>query len=370
MEQPETGSEDTKDPEQKPEAMALSDVTSERGAIDLRGQDCVVSGNAYAGGVIRGDGNVLVQGTVSGSPRSYCVIDVDGEVALEREVTCARVRGRRIVIQGDVEQSNLQSDLDVEVHGNLSDTQVSLGNRSGDIQDLRRLRGEHQKVERQMDELKIRIGSSSRRFVRDYGQVKLQLGSIFVPKPRELVIDLSSFYTAVGDRTPEEVDRALEEFYLKVVVGMLTRANQNYIKRNPNRHTVFLKLIEELRKHVLTVREGDKLTARLKVLAEKRQAFLDALKQPMGSTLRVKGQVGENAVVKLLQFQGFEESSEGSVEIEASWAEARTVKTEGGIELGLTDLSGKMRRTPVAEDQLRDVTFGLKDGTVEWRPGE
>tara|TARA_Y100000588_G_C13846900_1_gene750232 strand:- start:223 stop:624 length:402 start_codon:yes stop_codon:yes gene_type:complete len=118
----------------------------------------------------------------------------------EKDVRHATIRARHIVVRGDVSDVEPRSDLGVEIHDDLRDSLVSLGYRTGEIQDLNRQRVEMQASEKELSELEVRVGAGARSFARDYPQVNLQLGSILIPNQRELKVDLRSFYDALGER--------------------------------------------------------------------------------------------------------------------------------------------------------------------------
>jgi len=352
---------------QERKVRTVEDVTMGEGALDFYDSDGVISGNIYRGGVVRGLGDVTVQGMVSGEPNSLSTIDIRGIFVAECSVAGAKISARHAVVKEDVAHSTIRSELGAEVGGDLSETLVTLGQRSGEIQTLRQYRVDAQRIKQALDELKIRIGLAARRFVRDYPEVELQLGGILTPTRRELRVDLRPFYQAVENQSPENVERALEEFYLRVMVGMLTRANRSYVSRNPSRHKVFLKLIEELRRHILAVRESDMLQERTKELKGMREELLRELVKPMRCELRVGGEVGNNVTVQMLQFRGFHEKVEGTVEMDEAWATAKTVETEEGRRLDVTNLVGETKTTPIEENGMRNGTFALEDGTMVWR---
>ena len=195
----------------------------------------------------------------------------------------------------------------------------------------------------------------------------LKMGAVLGAQGRDLRVDLKPFYVAVRNRSPEEVDRALEEFFLRVVVGVLARSNRHYISRNPSRHKVFLKLVEELRKHIQLVREADKLADSLQFLSERRKVILEELKRPTQSSLSVGGEVGEEVVVRLHQFEGSVGDSDTGVDLERAQAEARTVKGEQGLGLELRDLSGEGRTLATAANGLQKGEFRLKNGAIVWQ---
>ena len=352
---------------QAQEDLTVEDVTVEGGAVEFQDRNVLVTGNVHRGAVIRGDGDVQIQGDVTGDPGGPCVVETSGRVVLERSAAFAKIRGREIVVKGDVEESDLSTELGAEISGDLSTTLVSLGVRSHEMRSLRQLRIEHRKIEQQLEERKGRIGSGARRFVRDYPQVDLEMGAVLGTQGRDLRVDLKPFYVAVRNRSPQEVDRALEEFYLRVVVGVLTRSNRHYISRNPSRHKVFLKLVEELRKHIHLVREADRLSDSLKLLSERRNVILEELKRPTRSTLFVGGAVGEDVVVRLHQFEGSAGDSDAGVDLVRWQAEARTVKGERGLGLQLRDLSGEDRTLATEGNGLHRGEFRLENGALAWR---
>ncbi len=142
-------------------------MTAEGGAVEFQDRNVLVTGDVHRGAVIRGDGDVQIQGDVTGDPHSPCVVETSGRVVLERSTAFAKIRGREIAVQGDVEDSDLSSERGAEISGDLSTTQVSLWLRSHEMWSLRQLRIDHRKIGQQLEERKVRIGSGARRFVRD-----------------------------------------------------------------------------------------------------------------------------------------------------------------------------------------------------------
>jgi hypothetical protein len=72
----------------------------------------------------------------------------------------------------------------------------------------------------------------------------------------------------MGTRTSDETDKALQESCLRVIVGMLMRANKQYVSQNPSGYKIFLKVIEELRAHFLVVRRANALRERMEQLKD------------------------------------------------------------------------------------------------------
>jgi len=311
------------------QVITLDEVTMEKGAIDFLHQDAVISGNVYRGAVLRGRANLSIEGEVLGVPETRSVIEVGGDVHVDQSVTGAKLLGRNIVIAGDVTDCQILAEGHVEIHGNLSGSQLNVGSRAGLIRALNHKRMEVRSVEQKISELTVQTSSAARKFVRDYPQVDLKMGNILVPLKRELQVKLQQFYTAVGTVDGAKIDKALEEFYLRVVVGMLTRNNKEYISRNPSRHKIFLKLIEELRLHILKIRDLDKREEQRRVFLQESEVLLNQVKDPdQEPYVRVGGVVREGVTVTIVRLKGFQENPNGTIEIDRSMIEGRIVHPE------------------------------------------
>ena len=256
-----------REPKRKVHKVEEVTVTKE---VDFHDHDGVVSGDVTQGGVIRGDGNLLICGEVTGAPNHPCLIEVAGQAVLERSVCHARIKAREVVASGDVDKSSLRLDLGATVKGSLLESEVCLGTHSADLARLRRFRADQQNVKEEIQALSQTNSLAARKFIKTYRQVDMSFGGILKPGKRELVVDLTTFYKAVKGKSFEEVDKALEEFILRVLVGGLTRNNKHYISQNPSRQKVFLRLIEEIRRHLLSVRNLDKLKEDLEEVSKRK----------------------------------------------------------------------------------------------------
>jgi hypothetical protein len=368
MASPETESQNTNEPVQR--TRTVDDVTMESGVVEFHDLDGVVSGRMSQGAVVRGGADLTIEGQVAGDPQHPCNIEVAGSVTIEKSVEYAKIQARELIIWGDVIGGKVQVDRGVEIQGEVSESEFSMGNPTAELAQLRHVRTDLKKLETQLKELDVRIGLGGRRFLRDYPQVNLQMGSILVPDKKELKVDLQSFYQAVKGRPPEVVDKALQEFYLRVMVGSLTRENKHYISRNPSRHKIFLKLIEDLRGHILSIREADKLRDSTSALKAGREIILKALVEPPAYSFRIGGKIGEGVSVQLLQFAGFEETPEGTIEMDKVWAEAKMVDSDEGNLLELKDIEGNIKASPIEGDGLENGSFGLKGKSLVWSPAE
>lgn len=351
--------------------VTLDEVTMDKGTIDFHDHDGVISGNVYRGAVLRGDCNISVEGEIAGVPETRSVIEVKGDVQVEQSATGAKITACNVVIAGDTSGCQILAEGYLELHGNLSSSQINLGSRTGAIKALNHKRLEAKTVDQKISELTVQTSSAARKFVRDYPQVDLKMGNILVPLKRELRVRLQQFYNAVGTTETDKVDKALEEFYLRVVVGMLTRNNKAYISRNPSRHKIFLKLIEELRLHVLKIRALDKYqeqkTKLLKESGELLRQLQDPDKEP---NLRVGGTIGEDVTVVVTRLKGFQENSMGTFDIERSVMEARFVHPEDGegLVIDVTGPGGVKNTITPPEGGFTNGTLMAWEDDLIWKP--
>ena len=123
--------------ENEDELRVVQDVTAGGGEVNFGDQNGLIEGAVYRNSVITGRGHVAIRGDVLGDDQGTCQIEVDETLVIEKSVRHARIRARQIVIGGDVRDTELHSDLGVEIRGDLSESIVSLGYRSGEIQDLK-----------------------------------------------------------------------------------------------------------------------------------------------------------------------------------------------------------------------------------------
>ncbi len=345
---------------------SLEEVTAENGDLDLGAQDGLVTGDILRDAVVGGGGDLHVQGSLKGEPDHPCRIEVTGHVRIDGAAEQSRIQGRTICVVGDVAGGQLEADFDIEVGGGLIDTEASIGNRRADLSRLAHLKADYDKLEKRLTEAKVKVHAASHRFANDYPQVDLAMGGIIVPMEREVRIDLAPFYEAVADRTPDEIDKALEEFFLRVVVGALTRANRRYVNRNPGRQKIFLKLIEELRSHVLVARAADRLQEAAGEVLKERQVLLDDLKKPFRDALVVGGQVRGDLTVRAMLLGPFEGTAEGKIDVGKTSVEARAAGDGEGPALDSTDDAGQHHRQPLGVDGFGNGAFRVKTGRLVW----
>jgi hypothetical protein len=330
--------EQSSGPEEATESqvITLDEVTMERGTVDLYDHDGVISGNVYRGAVLRGNANLAIEGEILGVPETRSVIEVAGDVQVDGSVTGAKITARNVVVSGDLTDCQILAEGYLEVHGSMSNCQINVGSRASLIRGMNHKRLEARSFDQKISELTVQTSSAARKFIRGYHQVDLKMGNILVPLKHELRVRLDQFYSAMGTGDAPKIDKALEEFYLRVVVGMLTRNTKVYISRNPSRQKIFLKLIEELRVHIMKIRNLDKF-------GEQKSASLEAsgvlLKQLQDSGLepyvRVGKMVGDGVAITIVRLKEFQENPSGTIDVDRQMIDGRMIQPEEGEGLTL-----------------------------------
>jgi hypothetical protein len=103
----------------------------------------------------------------------------------------------------------------------------------------------------------------------------LSIGKIIRQDKEGLVIDLSTFYEAVKGRSEVEIDKALQHFFAKAVLGLLTRLNLGYIASGRGHQERFKRVVLKLQELVFKSREYDKF----KLLHHTETAEVETLSQ-------------------------------------------------------------------------------------------
>jgi len=370
--------------------LEVADITMQGGALELGERDLKVAGNVYRGGVVRGVGGVSVQGHVAGSLTQRCVIEVGGDVAVKGDVQGARIRCRSLTVEGNLEQVEVLSDREVEVGGRLAEAEVQVGMWGQEYAQIRALARDISHGEAELNAMEGRIRMASRRFLRDYGTIDVQFGNVITRSRRGIEVDLKDIYRILRDRPEEEVDRGLQEFFFKVIVGALTRTNRTYVSQNPSRQNIFLKLVSELREHMMEVRARDKRQAHTQGMKQQQQGLIEMLSAPTPWGVTVRGQVGPATTVRLLQFRRSAHDAEAgpdserraaaasapprphegeaSVDLDRRAAYLRVVSLEGeGLALNLSSMDGTIsEKKGVSQEELSSVRVSLKGGLPVW----
>jgi hypothetical protein len=282
-------------------------------------------------------------------------------------------------VEGNLEQVEVLSDREVEVGGRLAEAEVQVGMWGQEYAQIRGLARDISHGEAELNAVEGRIRMASRRFLRDYGTIDVQFGNVITRSRRGIEVDLKDIYRILKDRAEEEVDRGLQEFFFKVIVGALTRTNRAYVSQNPSRQNIFLKLVSELREHMMEVRARDKRQAHIQEIKRQQQELIEKVSAPTPWGVTVRGQVGPATTIRLLQFRRAAHDAEAdpdserragevSVDLDRRAAYLRVASPEGEeLALSLSSTDGTTsEKKGVSREELSSVRVSLRGGLPVW----
>jgi len=124
-------------------------------------------------------------------------------------------------------------------------------------------REEHKLLDRQVSQGEKRLDRACRITL---SPLHFEMGRIIRRSPDRISIDLSSVYQSLGEMPADQLALALNEFFAKGLIGVLSRANRQYLSGNPAREKVFLQLLGQLRELFLLVIRRDQARRKLETL--------------------------------------------------------------------------------------------------------
>lgn len=343
----------------------LDEVTVERGTIELDDSCLLVDGDVLPGAVITGIGSVVVRGKVEGSERWPARIEVEGDVVIVGAASYARIQGRQVCVGGDADCCTLRGRTVVQVSETVRETSVKVGECEPERREILSLQHAIRERESELDYEDRLLKLAQKRLSKTISTTRIALdsgvGGMINQKRRSVEVNLSPFYKVTDGLQPKAIDRALDEFFAKAVVGRITAANSGFIRGNKNRQTVLLSLIRNLHELFRMTRKVD--VAR-EALQQVRTDFgKRVLKLESRDTSLAVGGVTPNVDITFCApVIDLGEDERSDVKIETCTTSASVRDDDGNTVFeGLLDASG----SPVASaDGLSDAAIVLKDGAV------
>jgi hypothetical protein len=97
------------------------------GPLDLYEGTLMVLGDGGPGSVVRGIGNVVINGSLLGNSRMPIRIEVDGDVVVKGAVSHAVLDANTVYVGTDASDVQVNARLGFEVGGDLTDARVRVG---------------------------------------------------------------------------------------------------------------------------------------------------------------------------------------------------------------------------------------------------
>ena len=229
---------------------------------------------------LSGQESLLVDGTLIGGDRNIQRIQMGGDVVVTGNVRFANITGERVFVGGGVEDCQITALKEVAIGNYVRNTDMSVGDFRCQKQKLDLLNKQIDEAEDRIISLQRRRRSEERHLYRDLTNtsftIDFRFGDVIeVQSPSRVCVNLNSFYSILGDRTEEEIEQALDEFFRKGVLGVLMRKNIAFLRESVSRREAFKQVIGGL--HDLftqtlridnKVREKERIKADIDKLAE------------------------------------------------------------------------------------------------------
>lgn len=334
--------------------------------------DGLVTGNVLAGGVAESQKNIVVAGTVIGDSDHRCRIEAKAQVLLHAGAQYAHVVGERILIEENVDHCTLVSSQAIQIGGDVSISIIVMGEFRSRQQRWLRLEREVVDAEKSRDNVQMQLKFNSRRVLKTSKNTQvafdLNLGSVMVVRAIGLKIDLKPIYAVLKGENRASRDKAIEDFFDRVVIASLTKANTTYIATNKGRREVFLKILTQLRELFQMAREVDRLSEEFDAITGESQALLESFKNPAELTLTVSGRLGEGTEIEFVIPDVCGEDGQVSIERTSAKMSVTAGETAGVYEITTSDPSGQQTRQQVARAELTGVAVSCSDGELGWQP--
>jgi len=292
------------------EILSESSKIVESGPIDLENPtldggraNILVDGNIGVGAAVKGEGSLVVKGSLLGNERWPCRIDVDGDVMILGDAKHAVVNGRSIRIGANAQQVNLGGRKGVEIAKDAEDARVVVGNFEPEKRTIERLKELIAQESQDADNADRLLALEQRRMHKQINQTQFELnfslGKIILQMRNRIEVDLAPFYKMLSGKAGVNTDNALSEFYAKAVVGLLSRTNLHLIRGNPSRQKIFKTVIRSLHDLFQATRESDRIAEQVRVHRKNLQTQLASLKEH-DAPVCVGGALGTTSEIRFL----------------------------------------------------------------------
>ena len=346
----------------------VDSLAMENGTIEIFDANLQVNGDMMPGGVVKGSRSVLVKGTLQGNERWPCHIEVDGDIVIMGDVSCAQLMGRSIFIGGQVKDCQLSGQLGIEVGGNLSQARIAVGEFDQERRQILVIVDTLSKVGARRDYAGRQLRLDQKRVDRMFNTTRVDfafsLGNVIRRKRRRIEVDLRPFYDVVQTRTEAEIDQAIVEFFAKGVVGALTRTNQNFLRSNRNRQKILMEVIRNLHELFLLTRGFDKMTKQVAGLESDLNDLIEGV-NGRKTGVYVKGAMRPDVDIRFV-IPTVSREEDGEVALEADTAHLQMRNGEDGLDVKRVDSSGEEEDVSCEPGAFECVTVHVHEGLVVW----
>ena len=345
-------------------------MSLENGAMNAGDANVLVRRNISAGAVLKGAGALLVEGSLAGSPRWPCRVEMGGDVVVLGSVENAHLSGRHIWVGKDASHCQLMAVGNVAFGGDVADARILSGDYEAERRLIEEMKIKVSKAREEQEHLEGKVRFEERRMDRVIQATQinlhLELGNIIQNLRKRIAIDLKPFYRIVGPKTAEEIDLSLMEFFSRGVVGMLARTNRDYLVKNPNRQTIFLGVIRSLRDLFSITRQLDRHIQGVVEMESLIPPMLERLKEKR-TTVCVRKALRPEVEVRFVCPEVKEiEEGETAIFKQIGMLNVQPNPETAQYKVTRVDVNEGVSALDVDSGELQGVLFHMHEGQVTW----
>jgi hypothetical protein len=351
--------------------VSIQELCLSRGVVDTEDRNGLIGCDVPAGVSITGTRSVLVQGSVCGTSSNPCRIRITGDLVVTGSVRHAQIHCKSCHLGGSAEATSLVASGSITVGGDLASGQLTVG----DYEDLKRLilslQNQIARLTTDRETIERLIRHDEKRLDRSCKATRtplnVNMGKIIVHRYGQVRIDLKPIYPSLTDRSLEEADSVLLDFFSKGVVGVLTRSNRRYIDGNRAREKVFLQVLKNLRGLFMASAQRERIDAQISDAESQVQQLVDSLHSREPS-VSIQGNI--NPGIRLEFVQPKRESVDDGTDFSH---ESATLEVQPGRELGqcqlqLVDVNGESCVKELTDAEQRSVSFRVHEKQISLAP--
>ena len=340
------------------------------GPVDLYAGTLIVSGDGGPGCVVRGQGNVVIKGSLLGNKRMPIRIEVDGDVVVMGEILHATIDAYRVYAGKNVSDAQVNARLGFEVGGDLGASTVRIGEYDLERKKIDHFKSKLEDARWQREAVERKLKMEEKRVDKLFKNTRMELasnvGRILQARRNRLVVNLEPIYASLEKRQEKDIDKALREFFAKAIVGLLTRTNRHFLmSKNRHRQEIFKGIIKDVHDLFFLTRKFDKQTQYCVAL---NQAVDEAVKMLNGRAahLYVLGKCLPDLTVSLT-LPEVTVSDDGKILVSGDMVRLQVKPSlEGGLDVICRSALGMEKQKTLDMDVLRHCQISMADGDVVW----
>ena len=318
---------------------------------------------------VKGNGAILVHGSVLGDDDAPCRIDIEGDAVICGDVRDTTICAANIYVGGEVAGSELTAAGEVRIGADMASGRITVGDYELERKNLESCRMLVEHAREQAESLSRRAGQDGKRMDKSCRALRIPLdfsvGRIVQHHEGKVSVDLTSLYPSF-DKKEADLSVALGEFFAKGIVGVIARANRKYLINYPAREKVFMQLLKSLRELFSAVLERDEMRKRL-AAAETELENLRAALSERGPSIAVGGRLAPRTEIEFI-LPWLNDTQDGGFDFAHKTAQlcVRPGPLAGQCEMAVQQADGERSSVTTEQDELEGLLVSVDDGKVRW----